>query len=109
MQIDQLLKPIDPPPGGLLKLQQAIRSRSERRSAHSRRWHVAMVVSVGLIWFGSELGRQESPGQSADLTVAAMALKARDASADATPQQSHIVELQSSNTKVKMYWLMADG
>jgi hypothetical protein len=109
MQIDQLLKPIDPPPGGLPKLQQAIRSLSERRSSQSWRWQIALVCSVGMIWFGSQFSSLDNPGQTAELAVAALELELDGKTTAATLPQSHIVQLPSNNTQVKMYWLMVDG
>lgn len=109
MQIDQLLKPIEPPPGGLMKLQQAIKAKHGHRPFQSWRWQTAVLCAVGLIWFGSQMGGLDSPGQKVDLTVTAMEL-ALDGTITAAPSpQSQIAELPSSDTKVKMYWLMADG
>ena len=113
MQIEQLLKPIEPPPGGLLKLQQALYATSKPRFTPAWRWHTAWLCSVGLLWFGSAVYDAKNQALVAnldtDISRSLLELMSTNDAANEALGQGPVVEMPGSNPQVKMFWLMADG
>ena len=117
MKNKRLLQPIDPPPHGLEKLQQAL--QMQQRSAQTepvqafsfkmRHWQAATVLLVAGLWFGLKgLDGRDLPEQAEHHLSPIAALDVLTATRDVV-QQSSVVALPSSDPQVKMYWVMSEG
>lgn len=122
MQIEQLLQPIEPPPGGLLKLQQALSASRQAPVTPAWRWQTALFCAVGLWWCGSLVYDTKFRAPGADLDPdrshsALVLMNSIDTANEVGGQeqvlqqrvQGSVIEIPGSNPQVKMFWLMADG
>ena len=117
MKIKRLLQPIEPPPHGLEKLQQALRmqqasAQTEPVQAFTLKkghWQAATVLLVAGLWFGLKgLDGRDLPVQTEHHLSPIAALDVLSATRDVV-QQSSVVALPSSDPQVKMYWVMSEG
>lgn len=117
MKIKSLFQPIDAPPHGLEKLQQALRMQQALEQTEpaqtftSKNWHwqAATVLLVGGLWFGLKgLDGRDLPAQAEHHLSPIAALNALTATKEVV-QQSSVVVLPSTDPQVKMYWVMSEG
>ena len=117
MKIKRLLQPIEPPPHGLEKLQQALRmqqasAQTEPVQAFTLKkghWQAATVLLVAGLWFGLKgLEGRDLRVQTEHPLSSKAAPNVLTAISDVV-QQSSVVALPSSDPQVKMYWVMSEG
>ena len=107
MQINTLLQPQEPPPGGLQQLQQKLLQieNTEQKNTepqNSSRWRQASWQTALVLSFFAIGWQLRTP----DLKDAPVLVQFQ---AEATEQPSTVVALPGKDPKVKMYWQFEQG
>lgn len=102
MQIDTLLQPLEPPPGGLQQLQQKLlRIENAKQQSRMRWWQAGWQTALVLLLFG--FGWQLLTPDVKDAPVLVQF------QAETTAQPSTVAALPGKDPKVKMYWQFEQG